>query len=215
MGLLVASAAALVGSLAEAKDRGLLGPCPVEGHVEHALGFALAWAACEGNDPPAGLCIDLGPGAGLPGLALALLWPRTSWLLVDSRARSIAMLEESVERLGLRGRVVVVGERAELLGRRDPQRSRAALVVARGFGAPPATAECAAPLLGVGGLLVVSEPPESDGSRWSGVEGTDLGLARRGVWAFPQGSYAVLAQLASCSAGYPRRVGMPRKRPLW
>jgi hypothetical protein len=86
-------------------------------------------------------------------------------------------------------------------------------VVARAFAAPPVTAECAAPLLRVGGLLVVSEPPGAAGAdRWSGVAELGLGPAvhRPGPPAL-----VVLTQESACPLRYPRRTGIPAKRPLW
>lgn len=200
---------ALVAALEEARSRGLTGPGPVEGQVEHALGFAAA------SRPPEGLCVDLGTGGGVPGLVLASEWPATHWLLVDSRARSAGWAAQAVQRLGLEGRVTVVEGRAEEVGRRSQYRGAAAVVVARGFGPPAVTAECGAAFLEVGGSLVVSEPPGSEGSRWSAEALGRLGLAFAEVRRVPAGGFAVLHQVTACPPGFPRRVGIPAKRPLW
>jgi 16S rRNA (guanine527-N7)-methyltransferase len=197
--------------LADARRIGLVGPGPVEPHVEHALGFA---AALEGQ-PPDGPAVDLGTGGGLPGLVLAWHWPGSRWALVDARARSVEAARVAVGRLGLEERVVVVAGRAEELGRSAAWRGRAALVVARGFGPPAVTAECAAPLLRPGGRLVVSEPPGSTGSRWDVAGLGRLGLGRPVVVEVAPGTYAVVVQEQACPEAYPRRVGAPGKRPLW
>jgi 16S rRNA (guanine527-N7)-methyltransferase len=86
-------------------------------------------------------------------------------------------------------------------------------LVARSFGPPATTAECAAPLLAVGGLLVVSDPPDA-GDRWP-VEGLALlGLVpvRR---AETGPALQVLRQDVPCPDRYPRRIGIPAKRPLF
>ena len=198
---------ALLGVLEEARGWGFLGPGPVDAHVAHAQGFAAAVPVA----PDA--AVDLGTGGGVPGLVLALGWPGSRWVLVESQQRRAAFLTEAVGRLDLGDRVAVFHGRAEELGRMPEHRSQAALVTARSFGPPAVTAECAAPLLRVGGILVVSEPPH-EGPRWD-----HAGLARLGLGslAFVEAGarFAVLTLTAACPETYPRRVGLPSKRPLF
>ena len=196
--------------LEEARRRGLLGPGPVAPHLTHAMGFARALGG-----PPAGPAVDLGSGGGLPGMALALVWPATRWVLLDAGQRRTAFLLEAVEALGLGDRVEVLRGRAEEVGRRPDRRSRHALVVARSFGPPAVTAECAAPLLAVGGRLVVSEPPAPAGLRWPAEAVRTLGLALVAAVAEDGGTYQVLEQWAPCPDRFPRRPGIPQKRPLF
>jgi 16S rRNA (guanine527-N7)-methyltransferase len=164
--------------------------------------------------PPA-VCVDLGSGGGVPGLVLAGYWPASNWTLIESRRRRSAFLTEAVSRLGLDHRVEVVGERAEIVGRDPAHRGRYALVVARGFGPPGVTAECAAPLLLAGGILVVSEPPASDGSRWTVAGLAQLGMAPHRLLQDPAGSFQAMRQRTPCPGTFPRRVGVPSKRPLF
>ena len=190
--------------LEEARALGFLGPAPVGPHVEHARGFAAAAGA-----PPGRAC-DLGSGGGLPGLVLALGWPASSWVLLDANRRRSAFLARAVASLGLEQRVEVHCARAEEAGREPGVRAAFDLVVARSFGPPPATAECAAPLLRVGGRLVVSEPPEP-AERWPAA-----GLALLGLRRLPgPPAYAVLEQAEPCPDRFPRRTGIPAKRPLF
>jgi 16S rRNA (guanine527-N7)-methyltransferase len=193
--------------LERARDLGFLGPRPVVTHVEHALGFAVA----AGTAPTE--AVDLGSGGGLPGLVLALHWPASGWVLVDASARRCAFLTEAVDELVLTDRVRVLEGRAEDVGRDGEHRGRYDLVVARSFAAPPVTAECAAPLLRVGGRLVVSEPP-AGADRWPEAALRTLGLERGPLVTVPA-RYQVLTQAALCPARYPRRVGVPAKRPLF
>ena len=201
----VAGVTTVADVLEQARAYGFLGPGPVAPHVEHARGFAAAFAV-----PPAQF-VDLGSGGGVPGLVLAEQWPTAEAVLLDSMERRTAFLAEAVLALGWDDRVEVVRGRAEEFGR--AQRGRFDGVVARGFAPPPVTAECAAPLLRVGGLLVVSEPPEG-GSRWPAERVAVLGLADEGVLV-ASARYQVLRQVAVCPDTYPRRVGIPAKRPLW
>ena len=76
------------------------------------------------------------------------------------------------------------------------------------------TAECAAPLLAPDGLLVVSEPPEARANRWPRRPLAPLGLVpARTIEGPPR--LQVLRQEQRCPAGYPRRSGQAKRRPLW
>jgi 16S rRNA (guanine527-N7)-methyltransferase len=195
-----------------ARRAGYLGPGPVVGHVDHALGFAAAAV-----DTPA-RAVDLGSGGGVPGLVLALWWPASRWDLLDANARRVAFLAEASRTLGVADRVAAVHERAEAFGRVPTHRGRYDLVTARSFGPPAVVAECAAPLLRVGGRLVVSEPPVPDPDRWPAT-----GLAAVGLSAEPVPSaghdegprYQVMVATGTCPQRFPRRVGIPVKRPLF
>ncbi len=206
--------AELRGVLADARRLGLLGPGPVEEHVEHAQGFAVA-AGAEAGVTRCQRVVDLGSGAGIPGLVLALLWPQVPVVLVDASQRSAAFLEEAVGRLGVEGRVKVVRQRAEVVGRDRQWRGTADLVVARGFAPPAAVAECAAPLLAPVGKLVVSEPPERAEDRWPPEGLARLGLAPGAIVDRGGKGYRVLRQERLCPDRFPRRVGIPAKRPLF
>lgn len=164
--------------------------------------------------PPA-RAADLGSGGGLPGLPLALAWPASTWVLIDAHERRTAFLEDAVATLDLGDRVSVRRQRAEDAGRDPDLRGQLDLVVARSFGPPAVTAECAAPLLRVGGRLVVSEPPEADSTRWPPDGVAQLGLALIERIHVSEASYQSLAQVDLVDERYPRRVGIPVKRPLW
>jgi len=195
--------------LEEARRLGLVGPGPVMPHLAHAVGFADA-----AGGAPQGPAVDLGSGGGIPGLPLALLWPRSVWMLLDASERRTAFLNRAIEALDLGDRVAVVRGRAEDVGREPDRRGRAVLVVARSFGPPPVTAECGCPMLAVGGRMVVSEPPEG-GSRWPPEALSVLGAAAGPVIRAAGGSYQVLEQVSTCPARFPRRSGIPAKRPLF
>lgn len=197
------TAAPLVAVLGEARDLGFLGPGPIEFHVEHAHAYL---AALEGV---AGAALDLGAGGGVPGLVLAGERPDLAWTFLDAMTKRTAFLERAVATLGLS--VTVLTGRAEELGREHRQRYGA--VVARSFGAPAVTAECASPFLAVGGRLVVSEPPDG-GDRWPAAGLAELGMGPAAALTGPP-ALAVVRQEVSCPDRYPRRTGVPSKRPLW
>ncbi len=205
----------LLAVLARSHELGHIGDPDLEGHIDHALGFAGAVGA------PPRLALDLGSGGGLPGLVLARHWPSSAWVLLDGSPTRTAFLADAVDELDLTDRVTVVTGRAEEVGHDDGRRGAFDLVVSRSFGPPAVVAECAAPFLEVGGRLVVSEPP-GPLDRWDHPD--ELALLGLTVASSPspdasdphgQGSYRTLLQVTPCPPRYPRRVGIPAKRPLF
>jgi 16S rRNA (guanine527-N7)-methyltransferase len=208
--------------LAEGQRRGLIGPGEVRTHVEHARGFLRALSSSllghrEDRGIDGARVLDLGSGAGLPGLVLAGARSDFEVALLDANLRSAKFLVEAIASLGLSERVAVVRGRAEEVGRDPALRGSFDLVVARGFGRPAVTVECGAPLLRVGGRMVVSEPPDGAGedrARWPAPALEAFGLRPLGVYR-EDFSYQVLAQENPCPETYPRRTGVPAKRPLF
>lgn len=205
----------LVPVLEEARRRGFLGPGPVGVHVDHAAGYAAALAADAGAGWAPARAADLGSGAGLPGLPLALHFGVTEWTLVEASVRRASFLREAVAALGLEDRVTVVEERAETIGRAPAYRGSCDLIVARSFGPPAVLAECAAPLLRPGGRAVVSEPPGGQPERWPAAALAQLGMLPAAAVRAGGAAYQVLLQEGPCPARWPRRVGIPAKRPLF
>lgn len=199
--------AALQGVLAEARAQGLLGPGPLEEHVSRALDLARAVPEAPRT------AIDLGSGGGVPGLPLALLWPDSTWVLLDGSTKRVGFLRHAVDTLDLAGRVRAVEARAEAAARTG-LRATFDLAVARGFAGPAVTAECGAAFLKVGGLMVVAEPPGGAPERWEETALADLGM-RIGATLRSPTACQVLHQDRPCPDRYPRRVGIPAKRPLW
>jgi 16S rRNA (guanine527-N7)-methyltransferase len=160
---------------------------------------------------------DLGSGGGFPGLVLAIALPQARVALVESVSRKTAFLSRAASELGL-DNIGVVAARAETwpagLGAHD-------LVTARALAALPVLVEYAAPLLVDSGALVawkgrVTEAEEADGR----AAAVALGMSepvRRGVAPFPDSgerSLYLSSKVSATPAGYPRRAGMARKRPI-
>lgn len=192
-------------------ELGFLGNADIEAQVDHARGFARV----INGIPDGSVVADLGAGGGLPGLVLACEWQGARFSLIESSQRRARFLEEAVEQLGLRERASVVQTRAEDAARAGGMRAGFDLVVARSFGTPAVTVECGSPLLRVGGRMVVSDPPGGSGDqRWpeSAVAALGLGICPPTPDRY---SYRVLLRKLPCPDRFPRRVGVPSKRPLF
>jgi 16S rRNA (guanine527-N7)-methyltransferase len=200
--------------LQRSADLGFLGGMPLQDQIDHSLGFVSAVELALGHRPDS--VVDLGTGGGVPGLVLHSCWPGCRVVLVDGNQRRTEFLSAEVEGWGSSSPEVVRG-RAEELGRDDRYRDRFEVVTARSFGPPAVTAECGAPLLGLGGILVVSEPPEeSETDRWPEGQLSELGLVPEGRMRFDERfGYQVLRKTARTPDRYPRRIGIPSKRPLF
>lgn len=180
-------------------------------HVEHGR-------ALLSGLPVRGRVLDLGSGGGLPGLVIATHRPDLELVLLEARERASRFLREAVDALG-RADLTVVEGRAEEAARRVDLREHFDAVVARSFGPPAVTAECAVGFLRPAGRLVVSEPPGDDNAdldlaRWPAEGLAELGLGPAARRSVEGGSYAVLEKLRN-DERWPRRVGIPAKRPLW
>lgn len=169
--------------------------------------------ARELGDPGETQCLDLGTGAGLPGVVMAMCWPGTRWVFVDRRSRSEAFVTWAVGVLDLDERARIVrGDAAELA--RDVRLEGAFdLVVARAFGPPALTAECATGFMRLGSRLVVSEPEVDDPGRWPSEPLATLGLAVRATGGAPR--FVDIAKVAPHGERYPRRPAAMRRDPLY
>ncbi|WP_419842414.1 16S rRNA (guanine(527)-N(7))-methyltransferase RsmG [Candidatus Poriferisodalis sp.] len=195
--------------LSNAQRQGFLGASDVWSHVQHARAHDAAAQPESGQR-----WCDLGSGGGIPGLVMALDRPGVAFVLLDRSRRRTDFLKAAAQELELSDRVdVALGDAAELA--RLPQHRHAYDgIVSRAFGPPSAVAECSAGLLRLGGRLVVSEPPEHDGSRWPAAQIEQLGLR---VLATSAGepAFAVLQSFAAAPADVPRSWKQLRKRPLF
>jgi len=198
--------------LEESRARGFLGPNAIEPHFTHSLGFALCWEEREPNLPTAFL--DLGSGGGLPGLFLLDRW-RCRAVFTDSMVKRGKFLQEALHSEGAPKNGTVLIARVEEIARNPDLIEVFDLVTARSFGPPAVTAECGAQFLKIGGLMVVSEPPDdSGGQRWNPAKLADLGLVAEGRIRHGA-AYQVLVKTHSTPSEYPRSIGTPRKRPLF
>ncbi len=201
--------------LERSAELGFLGTMPVSEQIDHSLGFV--FAAESALDTAPRRVLDLGTGGGIPGLILLSCWPESQVVLLDANQRRTDFLSAETAGWAGSGGVEVVRGRAEEIARSTRYRGKLDLVTARSFGSPAVATECGSPFLAIGGVMVISEPPEVVGdSRWP-VEGlAEVGLTSASPVRFDDRfGFQVLRKPHQTPDRYPRRVGVPAKRPLF
>lgn len=178
----------------------------LEEQLAHCASFSSVLAQMRPGTPPT-RGIDLGTGGGLPGIALAALWPDTQWTLVDVRAARADEVERTVLRLGMADQVSVIAAEAQMLGHDEDHREQYDVVVARAFGPASITAECAAGVVKVGGIVIISEPPQPEPDRWNVAGLEELGFGG----AEPAGDDRQFVVLPKRSLTPPRIPRLPAK----
>jgi 16S rRNA (guanine527-N7)-methyltransferase len=136
----------------------MLGAAPIREVITHSEAFVDALAGITGT------VVDLGSGGGVPGLVIAWRRPDLEMVLVDRRATRCDHLCRLVLRLGLTTHVSVLNAEAASLPHLLDGPVDA--VVARSFGPPEAVLAAAVPIVSAGGVIVVSEPPQTGSDRW-------------------------------------------------
>lgn len=161
---------------------------------------------------------DLGSGGGVPGLVLALARPDVAWTLVDSVAKKADALRGFVDRLGM-ANVEIVAGRAEAVGH-GPTRERFDLVTARACAALPVLVEYALPLLRPGGTLLAWKGRLADDELASGTAAATLlgggppEVLPTGIPALGDHRFVLVPKVRPTPERFPRRPGVPSRRPL-
>ncbi|MBI4862458.1 MAG: 16S rRNA (guanine(527)-N(7))-methyltransferase RsmG [Candidatus Riflebacteria bacterium] len=182
-------------------------------HLSDSLAIAALLAGA------AGPIIDLGSGAGFPALPVAVLRPECQVTLVESSRRKSVFLREAIRSMRLENaRVETV--RAEEIGRAPGERESYGACICRAFGPLPVVLECGLPLVAPGGRLLAPRGADARAE----AEGLDevialLGGGERRVIGYELLSGIRLEALQVVKTGstpprYPRRVGVPARRPL-
>lgn len=160
-----------------------------------------------------GELIDIGSGGGLPGIPLALA-TGVSVTLVDAIGKKVAFLERAIAALGLDGAAIVA--RAERLGHDPAYRGRFRVATARAVSTAPTVAEFTLPLLAVGGKALLQRGVLERAERQA-VEDAAPMLGGRFVEERPldgERRLVVIEKVAATPGRFPRRDGIPAKRPL-
>ncbi len=164
--------------------------------------------------------IDVGTGAGFPGLPLKIVWPALRLTLLEATGKKVEFLRTLVARLELAG-VTVVKARAEEAGRDPAHRERYDLALARALAGMATLAELTLPFVRVGGSVIAQkgEDPSAEVAAAQKAIETLGGRVRQVLPVMVPGLDAarhlvVLEKVSPTPPRYPRRPGMPAKRPL-
>jgi 16S rRNA (guanine527-N7)-methyltransferase len=189
-------------------------------HFVESLSVAKALVDAHIFDETSGSVIDVGAGGGFPGLPVKILLPQLRLTLLDARERTSAFQRELLQSLGIEG-VEVVTARAEDAGRDPAYRERFDVVLARAMAPLPVLLELALPLLHLGGHLAA--PKGSGALREIAASERALDVLGGGIVSsepleVPGGVYnqrlVIVRKVHPTPARYPRRAGIPKKRPL-
>jgi 16S rRNA (guanine527-N7)-methyltransferase len=164
--------------------------------------------------------LDIGSGAGYPGLPLAVALPATRAVLVESIAKKARFLSAAVAAVGLADRVAVAATRAETLAANTAYRGRWQAVLARAVADLTELAEISLPLLRAGGLLVAWKrlPMDAELARAARavrqLGGRLAGYERVDVPGLDDHVLAVVEKVGVTPPEFPRDPAARRRRPL-
>ena len=164
-------------------------------HVDESL------AALDAVQRFEGPIVDVGSGGGAPGIPLASALPDRDVTLLEANGRKCAFLREAVREFP---NVTVVQGRAE-----EQETDRFGVAIAKALAPPPVAAEWCLPLVAPGGAAVLYVGPSAEGAAVGRVS-ERLG----GAPAEETPGLLVLRKLEPTPAGFPRRPGVAKKRPL-
>jgi 16S rRNA (guanine527-N7)-methyltransferase len=166
--------------------------------------------------------VDVGSGGGMPGLPLKIAFPNLRVTLIESVGKKAKFLQETVEQLRLDD-VQVVAQRAETAARDPAHRDAYNWATARALGSLPVVIELCAPFLLPAGLLVAQRGGDLDADLtaaapafkalklWARVP---IPIHVEGLSTDGRRGLIVGEKYAATPETYPRRPGLPRKRPL-
>jgi len=163
--------------------------------------------------------VDVGSGGGAPALPLSIVWPRLHYTLIESIAKKSRFLEDVVMALGVNVRVI--NARAEEIGQNPQHRQRYDLVTARAVAALPTLAELTLPLARIGGVIAL--PKGTKAQAEAEAAAAAIVLLGGELLAIEQVTMpeltekrmvVVMRKIADTPATYPRRVGVPARKPI-
>jgi len=185
----------------------------VSKHVLDALTYLALW-----SNPPTSL-IDVGAGAGIPGLILAIVWPETQITLVESIGKKCTFMRHVASELGL-SNVTVINDRAESIGHHPDHREHYHLATARAVADLRTLVEYLLPLCQPNGVVYAPKGPHPDAE----VAGAKVAMGRLGgrlrdivpivVAGLDGRSMVRIDKVKPTPAEFPRAPGVPSKRPL-
>jgi len=187
-------------------------------HFLDSLTVTLAWQQQVDNAELR--IIDVGTGAGIPGIPLKILLPDIKLVLVDSTAKKAAFLHYLTHKLGLGDVEIVVG-RAEEIAHLTQYREKFDLVLSRAVALLPTLVELTLPFCTIGGSFIAQKkgattPEINRAARAISLLGGNLREIKRiELEEFTDERWLIIIdKISPTPQQYPRRPGIPTKRPL-
>ena len=184
-------------------------------HFLDSFSCVLAWKA----NPPANI-IDIGTGAGFPGIPLKIIYPNTKMTLVESVGKKAMFCQHVVRLLGLDG-VDIIKARAEELGQMHEHREQYDWGLARAVANLRVLSEYLLPLVQVGGKMLAQKGESGPAEVHAAENAIKLlgGEVRQLVPVMLPGvveerHLVLVDKVAATPPGYPRKPGVPAKKPL-
>jgi 16S rRNA (guanine527-N7)-methyltransferase len=164
--------------------------------------------------------IDVGTGAGIPGIPLKIMSPGISLTLLEATGKKVKFLEQITGKLGL-DRVEIVSGRAEEVGHDAEYREKFGLALSRAVAPLPATVELALPFCEIGGSCIALKKGDIEVEIQQSLKVIDImgGRLREVKPVALEGlddrrCLVVINKLKATPPQYPRRSGIPVKRPV-
>jgi 16S rRNA (guanine527-N7)-methyltransferase len=187
--------------------------------IKHFLDSLTILKAWERTRPPERL-IDIGTGAGFPGLVLKLVWPSTQVTLVESVGKKADFCRHIVAQLSLE-QVMIISERAEVVGQDPAHRHAYDLAVARAVARMPILMEYLLPLVHRNGKVMAMKGETAPAETHTATQAIHLlgGKLHKLVHLELPGVaeerfIVVVDKVARTPEEYPRRTGVPSKTPI-
>ncbi|MBM4433427.1 MAG: 16S rRNA (guanine(527)-N(7))-methyltransferase RsmG [Chloroflexi bacterium] len=164
--------------------------------------------------------IDVGTGAGIPGIPLKITFPEIKLVLLDSVAKKATFLRHLKQKLGLEDMEIAVG-RAEEVAHQTEYREKFDIALSRAVAELPTLVELTLPFCAIGGSFIAPKKGNIEveisqaGKAINLLGGTLREVKRIGLEEFPDERYLVIIdKVTATPPQYPRRTGMPAKRPI-
>ena len=189
--------------------------------IKHFLDSLTVITAIKPEDRARPLYVmDVGTGAGLPGIPVKLILPDTRLVLLEATTKKTKFLEHLVAKLGLK-EVEIVAGRAEEIAHDTRYREKFDLVLSRAVAALPALVELALPFCAIGGRFIAQKKGDIDEE----VAQSEKAIARLGgslreikpveLAELPDSRVLVIIdKIKATPPDYPRRSGIPAKKPI-